>query len=238
MRSPLLAIALLAAIMAVHPSDARAQTDAVKALAAELRSSGQGVRAAEDRMGRSGHLRRLDERRRARHPARAARKSSAAVRCSTTRSSRRRRKPTRIAFPARENAVGAFRNDGGWKNKSYRQTSLVIEPENGRTPAFTPSAQKRAAAARPRQLRRGPVRHAARLHALRSVHHARHRRLGDAGRLRQRQPHHPGAGHGRHQLRDGARHARHLHRRPRAREPEASGSGSATRAAAGKATRS
>ena len=44
-----------------------------------------------------------------------------------------------------ENATGAFRNDGAWKTKSYRQTSLVIEPENGRTPAFTAEAQKRAA---------------------------------------------------------------------------------------------
>jgi hypothetical protein len=43
------------------------------------------------------------------------------------------------------NATGAFRNDGGWKNRSYRQTSLVIEPDNGRTPAFTAEAQKRAA---------------------------------------------------------------------------------------------
>jgi hypothetical protein len=43
------------------------------------------------------------------------------------------------------NAEGAFRNDGGWKNKSYRQTSLVIEPETGRTPAFTPEALKRSA---------------------------------------------------------------------------------------------
>src|SRR2546421_2375159 len=46
---------------------------------------------------------------------------------------------------AGENAVGAFRNDGAWKTKSYRQTSLVIEPEDGRTPAFTASAQTRAA---------------------------------------------------------------------------------------------
>jgi len=44
-----------------------------------------------------------------------------------------------------ENAVSIFRNDDAWKTKSYRQTSLVIEPENGRTPAFTPEAQKRAA---------------------------------------------------------------------------------------------
>jgi hypothetical protein len=46
---------------------------------------------------------------------------------------------------AGENAIGAFRNDGAWKTKSYRQTSLVIEPDNGRTPAFTAGAQTRAA---------------------------------------------------------------------------------------------
>jgi hypothetical protein len=44
-----------------------------------------------------------------------------------------------------ENAVSVFRNDDAWKTKSYRQTSLVIEPETGRTPAFTANAQKRAA---------------------------------------------------------------------------------------------
>ena len=44
-----------------------------------------------------------------------------------------------------ENAVSVFRNDDAWKTKSYRQTSLLIEPENGRTPAFTADAQKRAA---------------------------------------------------------------------------------------------
>jgi hypothetical protein len=44
-----------------------------------------------------------------------------------------------------ENAVGAFRNDDAWKTKSYRQTSLVIEPADGHTPAFTMEAQKRAA---------------------------------------------------------------------------------------------
>jgi hypothetical protein len=44
-----------------------------------------------------------------------------------------------------ENAVSIFRNDDAWKTKSYRQTSLVIEPETGRTPAFTAEAQKRAA---------------------------------------------------------------------------------------------
>ena len=93
-------------------------------------------------------------------------------------------------------------------------------------------------AARSRQLRRRPVQRPARLHALRPLHDARHRRVDHAGRLRQRQPHHPGAGRGHHQLRDGARHARHLHRRPSARRRRRSGSTSATRAATGKATRS
>ncbi|HUK37398.1 MAG TPA: hypothetical protein VLV86_25955, partial [Vicinamibacterales bacterium] len=46
---------------------------------------------------------------------------------------------------AGENAIGAFRNDGAWKTKSYRQTSLVIEPEDGRTPAFTDKALERSA---------------------------------------------------------------------------------------------
>jgi hypothetical protein len=46
---------------------------------------------------------------------------------------------------AGENAIGAFRNDGAWKTKSYRQTSIVIEPEDGHWPAFTADAQKRAA---------------------------------------------------------------------------------------------
>lgn len=44
-----------------------------------------------------------------------------------------------------ENASSIFRNDGAWKTKSYRQTSLVIEPEDGRTPVYTAEAQKRAA---------------------------------------------------------------------------------------------
>jgi len=46
---------------------------------------------------------------------------------------------------AGENAVGSFRNDGAWKTKSYRQTSLVIEPDDGHTPAFTEQALTRAA---------------------------------------------------------------------------------------------
>ena len=83
-------------------------------------------------------------------------------------------------------------------------------------PAVTPEAQKRRAPARSGHVRRRPVRHDRGLHALRPLHHARHRRLGAARHLRQRQPHRPGAGHGGDQLRDDSRHARLLHRRPAA----------------------
>jgi hypothetical protein len=44
-----------------------------------------------------------------------------------------------------ENAEGAFRNDGAWLLKSFRQTSLITEPADGRYPPLTESAQKRAA---------------------------------------------------------------------------------------------
>jgi len=44
-----------------------------------------------------------------------------------------------------EDAEGAFRNDGAWLKKSFRQTSLITEPADGRRPPLTPEAQKRAA---------------------------------------------------------------------------------------------
>ena len=116
------------------------------------------------------------------------------------------------------------------RSSSIRRTAAC----RGRLPA----AEKRARAARPRHVRRRPVRHLRGLHALRPLHHARHRRLGAARHLRQRQPHRAGAGHGRDQLRDDSRHARHLHRRPAAHQSAASASTSATRARAGKATSS
>ncbi len=44
-----------------------------------------------------------------------------------------------------ENAEGAFRNDGAWLKKSFRQTSLIVEPADGRRPPLTPESQLRAA---------------------------------------------------------------------------------------------
>jgi hypothetical protein len=41
------------------------------------------------------------------------------------------------------NRVGAFRNDVG--TRTFRQTSLIVEPADGRIPPLTPGAQQRAA---------------------------------------------------------------------------------------------
>ena len=40
--------------------------------------------------------------------------------------------------------VGAFRNDVG--TRTFRQTSLVVDPPDGKIPALTPEGQKRSAA--------------------------------------------------------------------------------------------
>ena len=63
--------------------------------------------------------------------------------------------------------------------------------------------------ARPRHVRQRAVREPDGFHELRSLHHARHRRIGPAGRLRQRQPDRADAERSGDQLRDGARHAHH-----------------------------
>src|SRR4029453_18598337 len=46
---------------------------------------------------------------------------------------------------AAENAVGSFRGDGAWLNKSFRQTCLIGEPAEGKIPPVTPEAEKRRA---------------------------------------------------------------------------------------------
>ena len=42
-----------------------------------------------------------------------------------------------------ENAVGSFRNDNSWLTRSFRQTSLIVDPPNGRTPALVAGAEQR-----------------------------------------------------------------------------------------------
>jgi len=42
-----------------------------------------------------------------------------------------------------ENAVGSFRNDNSWLTRSFRQTSLIVDPPDGRAPALVPGADTR-----------------------------------------------------------------------------------------------
>jgi hypothetical protein len=42
-----------------------------------------------------------------------------------------------------EAAVGSFRNDNSWLTRSFRQTSLIVDPANGRTPPLVAGAEKR-----------------------------------------------------------------------------------------------
>ena len=136
--------AVAAAVVTVHASIAEAQSEAAKAIAAQLAAPAKGFvqpkttwgdpdlqgvwtsdaalgipRERPDRFGTRPML--TDE-----------------EFAEAQKADEKRRK-------GGENAVSIFRNDDAWKTKSYRQTSLMIEPENGRTPAFTAEAQKRAA---------------------------------------------------------------------------------------------
>jgi hypothetical protein len=55
-----------------------------------------------------------------------------------------RSKRDQQALERNKNAVGAFRGDVG--TRTFRQTSRVVEPADGRIPPVTPEAQRRAAA--------------------------------------------------------------------------------------------
>ena len=113
---------------------------------AQLTTPAKGFVQPKTAVGRAGPAGRMDERRGARHSARASREVRQRAPCSATRSSPRRRRRTRSGGRAAENAVGAFRNDGAWKTKSYRQTSLDHRARRtGARPAFTAEALKRAA---------------------------------------------------------------------------------------------
>ena len=54
-----------------------------------------------------------------------------------------RQKQIQSGITNAENAVGSFRGD--FARRAFRQTSLIVDPPDGRTPAFTAEAQKRRA---------------------------------------------------------------------------------------------
>src|SRR4030095_2455793 len=54
-----------------------------------------------------------------------------------------RQKQIQTGISNAENAVGSFRGDSA--RRAFRQTSLIVDPPDGRTPAFTAEAQQRRA---------------------------------------------------------------------------------------------
>ena len=54
-----------------------------------------------------------------------------------------------------ENAVGSFRNDNSWLTRSFRQTSLIVDPADGRAPRAR--GRRRGAPHAARHLRQRPV---------------------------------------------------------------------------------
>ena len=149
------------------------------------------------------------------------------------RSARRRRARARTTrqAPARAGATAPCAAD-----TTFRLTSLIVSPAE-RTHAGNHAVWRvTTRTARPRELRRGSVQHLRGLHALRPLHHPGHRRFGDAGALRQRQRDPADAGPVRDQLRDDSRHTRSSRSMVVPTSRPASGSISAIRGAAGRAT--
>jgi hypothetical protein len=54
-----------------------------------------------------------------------------------------RQKQTKQGIQNALNAIGTFRGD--YARRSFRQTSIIVDPPDGRIPAFTPAAEKRRA---------------------------------------------------------------------------------------------
>jgi hypothetical protein len=54
-----------------------------------------------------------------------------------------RQKQTEQGIKNALNAIGTFRGD--YARRSFRQTSIIVDPPDGRIPAFTPAAEKRRA---------------------------------------------------------------------------------------------
>jgi hypothetical protein len=52
-----------------------------------------------------------------------------------------------IAARVGDGGIGAISTDGTWLTKTFRQTSLIVEPADGRMPALTPEGQRRQAMA-------------------------------------------------------------------------------------------
>ena len=173
-------------------------------------------------VGPSGSAGHLLERRRDRHADGAARRSS---RASAHESLTRRGAASGSSRSATTRSSTASSGDefaGGLRppthlifdtfDRKNRRAWLVVDPPDGRIPPLTEAARKRPRVPGRRQHQRQPerpVQQLARHGALRSLHHARHPRVDDAGRLRQPLRDRAVARQRGHPLRDDSRDARH-----------------------------
>jgi hypothetical protein len=68
-----------------------------------------------------------------------------------------RKKQIDVGVQRGEHAVGSFRND--FATRAFRQTSLIVDPPDGRMPMTTAAAEKRRASRESRHVRRRSVQH-------------------------------------------------------------------------------
>ena len=101
------------------------------------------LHGAADAVGRPRSAGRLVERRHGRHSDCRGRRRSATRLYQTDEQFAARQKQIENGVKNAENAVGSFRGD--FARRAFRQTSIVVDPPDGRMPAFTPEAEKRRA---------------------------------------------------------------------------------------------
>jgi hypothetical protein len=118
------------------------------------------------------------------------------------------------------NASGAQTGgrDGAWRgNVTFRLSSQIVDPPNGRMPAVTAEAAKRRASRDRGSFGEGPFNTFDDFTLYESLHHPRDRRIDPAGAVRERQSDAADARFVRDQLRDDPRHAHRAGERPSAR---------------------
>jgi hypothetical protein len=103
------------------------------------------------------------------------------------------------------------------RGQPQRQASLIVDPPNGRMPAFTAQAEARQAALRAARQGRGPADSYTDRSNYESLHHARLGRVDPARHLQQRHPDLSVAGLRDDRQRDDPRDSRRAARRPWAR---------------------
>ena len=186
-------------------------------------------------VGRTRFAGRVVERRHRGHSRCSGRSSSATGCISANEEYADRAKHVESGVERAENeATSSFRQD--FARRAFWQTSLIVDPADGRMPAYTRRRHEAAHAAR--HVRQRTARQLHRLLDVRTLHHARYRRLVAARGLRQRTAHRASARRRGDLVRDDSRHAPPLYRRSAPHQPSDTRNTSGIRARIGKATSS